>query len=297
MKLTLVMDDICNNFLDEMTRKMLISEQLYLFAKPGQNPETHEEHNPRPVTPCSVFLKIAEKIIHQAHQDQIVELIHPIQRAFGIRSGIEKLIHGIQSVIDDDKSESMVLYSSDFENAFGRADVEKAITILRGYESLQTMFRFISLKFGTIGGTPVHLLMDHNSKSFLSKLRSGGIPQESSLGSILFCVSLIPMFEHIERSVSRFKEHHPEKRSAPGMITAIIDDVQFLADADVAEVMVRALYEYSDRKDSPIKINVAKTKVLPIASERALPALVEKIRQWRHQVPIERHMVKIGGGP
>ena len=175
-----LVEDIINGLLDDRARSVLLASTLIATEK--------EAGGVRPIAIGEVFYRVACQYVLHLVRPQVPGLLEPIQFAHSV-GGCERAIHVLQAALEKESLDS-VLLSVDFSNAFNcpRRDVLFSRTF--AVPQLSPLWRLVHWAYRS----PSDLLLVRSGELVDSLSSAEGVRQGDALSSLLFSVSMHPLY-------------------------------------------------------------------------------------------------------
>ena len=192
--------DLINGSLSEEVMKRVKRARLVAIPKPG--------NGIRPIAVGEVWLKLAEIVLLQRHEKQLVPLFAPYQFGVMIKSGCEHVVHKL----NEKYTEGCAILAIDLRNAFNSPARDEIARAVFGFHGLRPFQRLFNAEYSS----PSELLYYGSNGNLGATLKSSaGVRQGSPLSTIMFCAFMQPILEIV---ASEF----PALR-----LYAYIDDISF----------------------------------------------------------------------
>jgi hypothetical protein len=227
--------DICNNNVLHEVKDILKACRLVAIPK--------TETTVRPIAIGESIVKIAEAYAMESTSEQVIDYIHPEQRALD-NGGCEKIIHKLRSA----HSQGRAIVSLDMVNAFNTLSRAAIFNVAERFPTLRPI---ITLLYGT----PSILL--HNEGTIMSEegSRQGGVTS-----STIFCVAAAPAIKSAALITPGVEVH------------AIMDDISLVGSLPELAIAVPTII--AELRKIGLEVNMLKSVVLnspELASRLAIP--------------------------
>ena len=233
--LTDLIQDILNNNLNEDSRQLILLSKLIALQK-ANDPST-----PRPIAIGGVLYKIAALYALELIRHQLLPIFDDIQLGIGAPGGAARAVHALQAAFDfRGKGATGVFF--DQKNAFNSASRSNMLLAVFSEASLAPIWKFVEFGYGG----PSLLVLVQKGEIVASILSQDGSRQGDPLGSLLYCLFLMPKIRDITSVCDQGS--HSE--------FAIVDDLSVVTDE--WEQAVGAF----DKANEVLQLNKHKTKFL-----------------------------------
>ena len=230
-----LIQDILNNNLNEDSRQLLLMSKLIALQK-ANDPTT-----PRPIAIGGVFYKIAALYALEMIKDQLSPIFEGIQLGIGAPGGSARAIHSLQAAFDTrGKGATGVLF--DQKNAFNSEDRSGILLAVFSIHSLSPIWNFVAFGYGG----PSLLVLIQQGQIVAVILSQQGCKQGDPLGSLLYCIALMPKIHEIISVCTQGS--HSE--------FAVVDDLSIVTDEWEQAIAV------FDKASQVLNLNKHKTKFL-----------------------------------
>lgn len=174
-----LINDMVQGLLPAAVQPLLTSSTCVAIPK-GSAPE----EGIRPITVGEIFTRVASSAAVQAVKAQAARHLMPIQRAVGVKGGLESAIHEVQHILNND----FALLDTDIKNAFNTRHTDKCLSELFAVPSLGPVFHLAHFLYAR--EAPI-FVRDKNGVIVDRLVSSTGSRQGCGMGLLKYCVSIL----------------------------------------------------------------------------------------------------------
>ena len=186
--LAILCSAIRNGTLSSAARAYLTASSLTALIKPGSTPNNESL---RPIAVGEVLYRMVVKDAARQAASTAAALLQPIQFGVGVPSGCEKIIHEIQSRLEDENKKNVGL-SIDIKNAFNSIHRSEMMKALFSYPTLSSLFRISHWSYST--PSLLFVRTNDNVTTIPDLASSRGTRQGCPLAMLLFCIGIQTAF-------------------------------------------------------------------------------------------------------
>jgi hypothetical protein len=205
---------------------------------------------------------------------EVQELLGTHQYAFS-PSGCERIIHSLRHLLTD-STQPTALLKVDISNAFNSIDRARVLQTLYNTPELSSLWRIANFAYGS----PSLLILSQRQRSPVSIISQTGVKQGDPLSTLLFSLTMHPLFEQIASS-SNVTQYN------------FVDDINIVGSPDEVVKGLSILDQYLPTMN--LTCNMAKSKFVYFHNESAplSSAVIQALDQ--HQIMLLQTSVPILG--